>query len=197
MAITPGTTNFLQWNPNATNQETDAQYSADSSRENGWITNSIVPSPTLNKAMFQVSTMIAALAQMLANKGFSPEDSNLAALVSVLTNIQTTADLKAPLQTVPFSLAMTFDASQANAFEVQVTTGTGIGNYTFSLINTTPGQIITLIFVMTVNSARNLTYPANVIGGSPVTRTLGTTNIQQFFVASDGNAHAISMLANN
>lgn len=93
----PGT-NFLQFNPTQANQETDAQYLVDALRTGGYSLDAIVPSVLLNKATFQASTWIAAMGQMMANKGFTVSDANLATLTAVLTSIITTVDL------VPYAL---------------------------------------------------------------------------------------------
>jgi hypothetical protein len=85
--------NFLQWNPNATNQENDAAWAADSQRASGAASGSIFPSPTANKLFFQLSTMVAALGQMLSSKGYAVSDANLSNLVTALGNIVTNADV--------------------------------------------------------------------------------------------------------
>jgi|SRR6185312_1476967 len=100
----PGATNFLQWNPNALNQETDTAYSGDSVRSGGAPANAIFASALANKAFYQWSIWIAAMANMMANKGYSPNDgsatpaSALANLEAVLANIMTQVDM------TPFAL---------------------------------------------------------------------------------------------
>ena len=95
----PGTTNFIQFNPNALNQENDSAYAADSLRAGGAPANAIYPSPLANKSFFQWSTFIAAFAQMMAVKGYSPNDgsaspgSALANLEAVFANVMTLADM--------------------------------------------------------------------------------------------------------
>lgn len=89
----PGLNNFLQFNPSAANQESDAAYAADTTRSGGLITNQAVPSPLLNKTIFQSSTFVAALAAALAAKGYNITDSNLGILAGVLANMVTNADL--------------------------------------------------------------------------------------------------------
>jgi len=88
-----GTNNFLQFNPTEFNQESDVAYAADSLRAGGIPHNAIIPSPLLNKFCYQSSTMVAALAQMLANKGFNVSDADFPTLYTLLANILTTADL--------------------------------------------------------------------------------------------------------
>lgn len=95
----PGSTNFLQWNPNAINQETDTAYNGDSMRSGGAPANAIFASPLANKGFYQWSIFVAAFAQMLATKGYSPNDgsatpaSALANLEAVLANVMTQADM--------------------------------------------------------------------------------------------------------
>lgn len=97
----PGSTNFKQWNPNATNQEADVAYAGDTSRSGGAAVNSILPSNLGNKLFFQLTTFVTAMAQMLANKGYSPNDGSaapgtaLANLEAVLANIMTQTDMSA------------------------------------------------------------------------------------------------------
>lgn len=91
----PGSSNFLQFNPSATNQENDSQYAADSLRSAGITNGAIVPSNLLNKALFQSSTMAAALAQAMAAKGYSISDANLNSLATTLANLLTLADFAA------------------------------------------------------------------------------------------------------
>lgn len=87
-----GTNNFLVWNPTAANQETDTAYAADTQRSGGAASGSIFPSPTANKLFYQCSSMITALAQMMANKNYNMSDANQANLIAALTNIVTKAD---------------------------------------------------------------------------------------------------------
>jgi hypothetical protein len=94
-----GTTNFQQFNPPASNQETDAQYTADSQRSGGLTSGAIFPSNLGNKVLYQITTFIAALSQSLAAKGYSPVDgaaspsTAVANLQSVLANLVTQVDL--------------------------------------------------------------------------------------------------------
>jgi len=73
-------TNFLQWNPTEANQETDAEYTADTLRAGGATVDALFPSPLANKLFFQASTMAAAIAQFMVAQGISASDSNLATL---------------------------------------------------------------------------------------------------------------------
>jgi len=90
---------FLVWNPNATNQENDAAYTADSLRSGGATAGAILPDPTFNKFAFQESIAVKALMDMLTNKGYAPTDgasvpaTALSNLIGVLANIMTAADM--------------------------------------------------------------------------------------------------------
>src|SRR5208283_5201551 len=86
-------TNFLQWNPTQANQESDVNYVVDAQRLAGIALDDTLPSIRLNKMFFQWSTFVAAMGQMLAGKGYTTSDANLATLVSVLGNLLTEADL--------------------------------------------------------------------------------------------------------
>jgi hypothetical protein len=88
----PGTNNFLQFNPGAANQEVDGAYAADSVRTGGIAFNQTIASLLSNKMFYQWSTMVAALAQMMANKGYNVLDANITALEGVLANLLTSAD---------------------------------------------------------------------------------------------------------
>lgn len=90
-----GTNNFLQWNPGTANQENDAAYVADSARSGGAGTGSIFASQTANKLFFQISTMVAAIAAMMAAKNYNMQDGNFANLETALSNLLTNADIKA------------------------------------------------------------------------------------------------------
>lgn len=61
------TNKFPIWNPTQANQETDAEYATDSQRVGGAPTNAIFPSATGNKVFNQASTMVNAIAQIIAN----------------------------------------------------------------------------------------------------------------------------------
>jgi hypothetical protein len=86
-----GSNNFQQWNPNQANQETDGEYLLDTLRVNGAVSG-LFPSITANKLFYQSSTMIAAIGQMMSNKGYVISDAVYADLITALTNILTKAD---------------------------------------------------------------------------------------------------------
>lgn len=101
-----GSTNIQQFNPTAANQENDTTYTGDSQRVNGVATDAIIPSASINKSRYQVSTVAAALALALSNKGYVISDGSPGAvplsggqsaavtnLAAVLANILTNADV--------------------------------------------------------------------------------------------------------
>jgi hypothetical protein len=94
----PGTSNFFSWNANANNQESDAAYNSDTQRLNGAVSG-VFASQLANKLFYQLAIFVAAMAQALAAKGYSPNDGSanpstaLANLETVLGNILTNADL--------------------------------------------------------------------------------------------------------
>lgn len=138
-----GSTNFLVFNPGQVNMETDAQYAADSQRTGGAPNGTPFPSRTGNKLFYQASSGVAALMQMMANKGFNCTDTNYGTLTGVLAAIQTTADMKSPLVVVPFSPSANFNAGVANGFQITLT-----GNaLTCTIANWSPGQILTFIVI--------------------------------------------------
>jgi len=81
-----GTSNFKQWDESLTNLLTDADYNAAGFRQNGAVSG-IFPSNVFNKFAYQQSTMTAALAQMLANYGYTVSDTSLSNLVAVLAKL--------------------------------------------------------------------------------------------------------------
>jgi hypothetical protein len=106
----PGTTNFQVWNPNQTNQETDIQYAADQQRSSGAPSGTIFPATTANKLFYQVTTMVTALAQAIASKGYSPTDSSLTILTEILQQLAMAVDI----QTEDFTYAV--DQGQPNVY---------------------------------------------------------------------------------
>lgn len=183
-----GSTNFLQWNPAQNNQSSDPAYSADTVRSGGAAIDGIFPSSTANKLFYQLSTMVAALGQMLANKGYAVSDSDFNNLVAVLANIETAADQKPQLISVSYGNSVTFDNAKSNGFYLGLQ-----GNVvTSSLINVAPGNRI--LFTIQQNSIGGYTFawPSNVISPGTVDPAPNATSIQQFIVHPDNTIHPIS-----
>lgn len=79
-------TNFLQWNPSANNQKNDTDYGNDTQRSGGAATNALFPSTTGNKLFYQLSTMVAALGQVISDYGHNASDADLSNLITALKN---------------------------------------------------------------------------------------------------------------
>jgi hypothetical protein len=166
-----GSSNFLQWNPSQTNQETDSEYSADTLRSSGAI-GGVFPATTGNKVFYQTSIMTAALAGALALKGYTVSDNNFSTLEAVLGNIITNADQKTLLTSATYSATPTFDLSTSNGYAM--TLG---GSITPTITGASAGQIITFVFTQDTTGSRTVTWPSNVIGGtqpSPAASSVST-----------------------
>ncbi len=178
-------TNFLQWNPGATNQETDTQYSGDAQRSGGFQTNQLVPSPLLNKALFQASTMVTALANALVNAGYSPEDTTLATLTTL---IETALSLNSGLQNLAFTATPAWNAASNSTFTMTLT-----GNVTsMTLTGVSPGQLITFIWTQDATGGRTVAYPATVKGSAVIYAAASSTTTQTFRADASGNLWATS-----
>jgi hypothetical protein len=188
-----GSTNFQQWNPEAANQETDSEYTADSARSGGVVDGEVFNAETANKLFFQSTTFPAAFARSMANKGFTVSDADFNQLVTVLSNVLTTADQKAALQSVSFGASLTFDCSKANGF--QITLG---GNVTSStVVGASPGQIVTFVLIQDGTGGHTFAWPTSITGTSPIDGTANITNVQQFIARADGTLRPINALAAN
>src|SRR5208282_529553 len=83
-----GTTNFVQTNPTAANQQSDGTYDSFSLTVDGIGVDAILPSPWLNKVWFQSSTFIAAMAAAIASfgSGYTITDTDISALKTQFTD---------------------------------------------------------------------------------------------------------------
>lgn len=88
-----GSTNFQYWNPMGHNQESDSAYATDAMRLNGASAGAVFPSATANKLFYQLAIMVAAIASMMAGKGYTMSDADGNNLATALSNILTNADL--------------------------------------------------------------------------------------------------------
>lgn len=86
------TSNFLQHDSDKNNIQNDSDFLASTTRTGGF-TSGVAPSVYFNKLLYQLSTMIAALGQAMANKGYTVSDTTLATLTTTLENIMTLADM--------------------------------------------------------------------------------------------------------
>lgn len=188
----PGTTNFIQFNPTQSNQLTDSAYAADALVTGGVQLNNTLPSNFLNKLWYQDSTFVAAFAQMLVNKGYSPMDTSVSALAALLANVLTNADTQ-PLQLiVTYSSTAQFDRSLGQSFTMFLT-----GPLTApTLVNPLGGQYITFWFFQESPGGFAVTWPTNVVGGGVIDATApaGAIFQQTFFVGHDLVARATTGL---
>jgi hypothetical protein len=182
------TTNFLQWDPNQTNQESDSAYAGDPARTGGAVNGDEFDAATANKLFYQLSTMVAALGTMLAQKGYTNSDANFNQLVAVLSNIQTSADIKPALLVIPYGPTQTFDCSKANGFQTELS-----GNVTStSVVNVSPGQIVTFIIIQNETGGHTFAWPTSgMLGTTPIESTATSRNVQTFIGATDGTLSPI------
>ena len=186
------TSSFLQFNPTAANQETDAAYLTDATRTGGAGVGAIWPSVSANKTLYQVSTAIAALMQMMANKGFTVSDASLAALTVQLANILTTADVQSGLQSVSWASSIALNAARYNGFEISLT-----GNSTLSISGQTVGQVIVLLFSQDGTGGHTITYPGNIVGGAQPDPSVSTISGQIFKVNAVGTLQALGPMVSS
>jgi hypothetical protein len=178
-----GSTNFLQFDPPATNALNDAAYTASSLRAGGFPLNALVPSNLINKTLYQVSTFVAAFGQMMANKGFVVSDANLATLVAVLANVITTADAAVSGQTVPFSPTPVFNAALGAIMDMTLQ-----GSVTASSITgQVPFSVLTFIIHQDGVGGRTLAWPTNFISPPNVSTNPLATSVVKFVVDATGN----------
>lgn len=184
-------TNFLQHNPTEANQDNDAQYLVDNTRTQGLGVDEIVPSIWMNKILYQISTFVAAFAQMMSNKGYNCSDADINVLEGVLANVITNADTKPGFITVPYSSTPVFNAALASGF--RFTMSGGVTSST--LTNISFGQILTFIIQDTLNLP--FPWPSNVLGGYALSNNVPSgVNTQQFVVLEDNNAYSITTMVN-
>lgn len=180
------TTNLLQWNPTAANQETDAEYAADSQRSGGATDPSLFDATLANKMFYQLSTYLTALFTAFANKGFGTSDASLLALVSQCANFLTTADVKGGLQYLLYAPTQALNAAQFGGFQMALN-----GNLSFTISGYAVGDLITLVFTQGSGGGAVVTPPSNVTGMGSVFPTAGSNSIQIFKVLNDNNLHAV------
>lgn len=178
-----GTTNALQWNPTAANQETDVQYSADSQRAGGATNPSVFEAELANKLFFQLSTYVTALFQAFAAKGFTTSDSNINTLTATCSNFLTTSDFRTPLLNVSYSPNIALDASKYNAWFIPLS-----GNINLTISGMTDGQIITLVFIQTVAGSPVVTFPVELFTATqPSTGNASCTAQSFIYTTQAGN----------
>ena len=83
-------TNFLQFDVNQQNMLNDTEYNSDAQRVSG-VSGGIARSQLYNKTLFQSSTMVKALADLMVDGGQNVMDNNLIALKQTIKNSFITA----------------------------------------------------------------------------------------------------------
>lgn len=183
----PAATNFLQFNENLNNAESDSAYSADSLRVNGIPTDAIWPSLSANKTLFQLAQFVAAFCQMMVGKGYSPNDgggttAGFNALVAVLANVKTSADFSASMISVPYAGSIAFNAAESSGFDLTLT-----GNVvSSSLANTSVGQILSFVISQDATGGRKFSWPSTLPNTGPICPYPSSTSIQLFQVRYSG-----------
>ncbi len=184
----PGSSNFLQFNPTQANQESDAAYTADSTRTGGAGINGIFPSALANKLFYQLAAFIWALAGALADKGYILSDANPTTLRGVLANVITSADINGNLVVVSYAPSVTFNCSTNNGFQITLT-----GNVTASAFsNMAVGQEITIGILQDGSGSRTFTWPVGVNNAGTPDPTPNAMSMQRFKKWSDGTVRAIT-----
>jgi hypothetical protein len=185
-----GSSNFLQHNPSAANQDTDAQYSADELRAGGIGFGNIIASKFLNKVLYQASTMVAALGQALANLGYTVNDSSLSSLTANLTTALATAP---KVVQVTGGATTTLDCSQANQlfayFEVQLTQNTIV-----TVENVIAGQIICVTWAQGASATYSALFSGiTIVTGEADVTILGNGGVGRQTFVVNGALHLAAM----
>lgn len=176
------TSNFLQFNPSAQNQETDAAFLADPQRTGGATVGATFPSPLANKLFFQWSTFIAAFGAMMAAKGYAMSDSSMATLQTTLANVQTKGEIPAALTPLAYSAAMSFDASASSGW--QMTLNGNLSPTTISGI--TPGQQLVFIFAQDSVGGHTVAWPTSFVGARQPNPAPNAVSVFVFYADSLG-----------
>jgi hypothetical protein len=172
-----GTTNLIQWNPASSNQETDAQYLADSQRASGAVDPEFFDATLANKLFYQVTTYLTALFQAFAAKGFTTSDSNLNTLASVCANFLTTADVEPAVVNVPYAASVTLNAALADGFYLQSMTG----NLAIAAVTgLTAGQIVAMYYQQDGVGGRTITFPSVFVGAAQPDPAANAVSLQLF-----------------
>jgi hypothetical protein len=158
-------------------------YLTDASRTGGFSVNAIVTSAILNKILIQLSSMVAGIATMLQNKGFSTSDSNQPALVNALSNILTTADQPNPLLSLVYVPTAVLDTTAATGFIMNLG-----GNLNLSVTGLTPGKVVTFCWQQDLVGSHVITYGGGFFNPGPAQPdpTPNAVSIQSFICLSDG-----------
>ena len=183
-------TNMLQWNPTAANQENDAAYAADSQRAGGATNPSLFDATLANKLFYQCTTYLEALFTAFANKGFSTSDANLATLTTQCANFLTSADVKPAVLLVSFATTLVWNGALANGFVTTLT-----GNVTsFSLTGFSTYQRLLLIFVQDGVGGRTVPLASPLVNPGTINSAPNSTSMQEFVLLADGLFHPLGAM---
>jgi hypothetical protein len=184
---------FIQFNPAAVNQETDAQYLADSQRAGGYGVDNTVPSPLLNKATYQPTTFCTAFNDMMLAKGYTLDDADVNVLAAVLANVITDADLEPNVMVVGYSPTPTFNAAEANGFQMTLA-----GNITASSIaGVSPGQLIAFYFAQDATGGRTVSWPSGFVGALQPDPAANSVSVQMFRADLSSVPRAVTAMVSN
>jgi hypothetical protein len=175
-------TNFLPFNIGLANAESDATYSTDPLRTGGAVTDGVLPSPFTNKAWYQWSIFVAAMAQSLANKGYVVSDADFSNLVAVLSNIRTLADVSGGIQTVTYSSSVLFNAASYNSFDLTLTGNVASSNIT----GQAAGQTLLFIIAQDGTGGRTFAWPSSLTNPGAICSLANSITIQMFIVRPSG-----------
>jgi hypothetical protein len=187
-----GTTNLIQWNPTSSNQETDAQYLADSQRASGAVDPEFFDATLANKLFYQVTTYLTALFQAFAAKGFTTSDSNLNTLASVCANFLTTADVEPAVVNVPYAASVTLNAGASDGFYIQSMTG---DLAIAAVTGLTAGQIVAMYYQQDGVGGRMISFPGVFVGAAQPDPAANAVSLQLFgYDANTGQLRAFTPL---
>lgn len=184
-----GSTNLQQFNPTVANQETDAQYTADSQRTSGFQAGQVCPSILVNKVFYDLTTVAYALTTALAEKGFTCNTLDVSQLIATFSDLVTTADSRggSPLA-VGYASTIQFNATANVGFELTLT-----GNVSSStLVDARPGDEIYFVIHQDSTGNRTFSFPSLCLNPGTISGTASSCSYQAFRVRNDGNLVASS-----
>lgn len=187
-------TNFLQWNAPQANQETDAEYLADTQRANGAPVGAVFPSPLANKLFYQMSTMCTAIADALVSFGESPSDANLATLTALMEKYLSipTITLKEGNGSTVYSVSPSLSLSDVDASALAYTVVIPVGS---KLAIWASGSVYVNAIPIDATMALYDSEPGTQILAQSITpgNDLPTAFAMNTVIAGDGNSHTIKL----
>jgi hypothetical protein len=143
---------------------------------------------------YQTSIFCAAFCQMLAAKGYSTSDADVNVLAAVLANVITDADLEPNVMVVGYSPTPTFNAADANGFQMTLA-----GNITASSIaGVSPGQLIAFYFAQDATGGRTVSWPSGFVGALQPDPASNAVSVQMFRADLSSVPRAVTdMVSNN